>query len=315
MDGHQHNHLNEHSHHLQHNLHHPETTTTTPTPFVTTIMASMSNEEHVHHKMTTGSMDHMMKMYFHFGLEPVVLIKEWSASSIESMMLTCVFFFIIAIIYEWLKGYRRIFTTKKLATNRNNISLQQNQPLKHLVTNEQPGTRKPICVNVDGGDLDMDPTKQMNDAGYPSYGMRQRTECKGPCIDQQKGNEGTGDESQGSTNSNGHSSTNPIILGDADPSTSSHSHHHYHHHSQHDGNCKRRIPLFASINEMLSLPHLLSTLLYMLQVLFAYYLMLAFMLFNIWICLSIVLGAAFGHFLLAEQNQVLSDHNVEDYCH
>lgn len=29
--------------------------------------------------ITTGSMDHMGKMYFHFGYESVVLFEQWSA--------------------------------------------------------------------------------------------------------------------------------------------------------------------------------------------------------------------------------------------
>lgn len=75
------------------------------------------------------------------------------------------------------------------------------------------------------------------------------------------------------------------------------------------------IQLFASLKEMLSRQHLFSTFLYFLQVCFAYYLMLVFMLFNIWFCLAIVFGAALGHFIVAEKNMNFVDHNVEDYCH
>lgn len=39
----------------------------------------MHHENQISKLMTTGSMDHMGKMYFHFGYESVVLFEQWSA--------------------------------------------------------------------------------------------------------------------------------------------------------------------------------------------------------------------------------------------
>lgn len=75
------------------------------------------------------------------------------------------------------------------------------------------------------------------------------------------------------------------------------------------------IHIFACWEEMFSVAHFTSTLLYALQVIFAYLLMLAFMLFNVWISLAILLGAGIGHFLLAQKAIALQDSANEDYCH
>lgn len=75
------------------------------------------------------------------------------------------------------------------------------------------------------------------------------------------------------------------------------------------------ITLFSRPSEMFTVEHFASTLLYMLQVTLAYLLMLAFMLFNVWICLAILVGAAVGHFTLAQKAIALQDSANEDYCH
>lgn len=314
-DGHQH----QHDHGMMTMM-----TTSSPTPpstimpIVESIINSNNNGHHQHGShddesmmMTAGSMDHMGKMFFHFGYEPIVLFQQWSADSNLSMFMTCLFFFVMAIIYEILKAYRRIFSarlvsyTPNTATSINGPSVQiihdhshcggdgdgddahhrsdlvelKSDAIESVVDNKLDSTNK--------NDDRPDSTSKMAKFNHPSYGMRSTTTS---AMDTESGGGGS---SNGSSNSCQASSVNPILT----------------------FNSANTIPLFASIQEMFSPMNIYSTFLYSLQVLFAYYLMLAFMLFNVWICLAILAGAAIGHFILAERNQTLTDHNVEDYCH
>jgi len=59
--------------------------------------------------------------------------------------------------------------------------------------------------------------------------------------------------------------------------------------------------------------HILQTFLHLLQTFFSYLLMLAFMTFNVWICLSILLGSMTGYFLFGWRKSLILD-NL-DHCH
>lgn len=143
-----------------------------------------------------------------------------------AMFLSCLLFFTMAIIYELLKGYRRIFSAKVHAkqfgyltanqlttTNQivscncgNSINLPENKNkcIKYNSTN--------ITTNVDnnddansGGDSAKelaDPTLVITAYGsHPSYGMRS-TPADG---------ESAGNASQNSNNNGQTSSVNPIV--------------------------------------------------------------------------------------------------------
>ncbi|XP_022696408.1 probable low affinity copper uptake protein 2 isoform X1 [Varroa jacobsoni] len=64
---------------------------------------------------------------------------------------------------------------------------------------------------------------------------------------------------------------------------------------------------------MLGLTHIQQTGLYMVQVLLAYFLMLLFMAFNVWICLAIVWGAGLGYFVFGWYRVSVS-YSVDDHC-
>nr|XP_016937023.1 high affinity copper uptake protein 1 isoform X2 [Drosophila suzukii] len=64
---------------------------------------------------------------------------------------------------------------------------------------------------------------------------------------------------------------------------------------------------------MLSVNHLLQTLLHVLQVTLSFLLMLIFMTYNVWLCLMVVLGAAVGYFLFCWKKSVIVD--VTEHCH
>ncbi|KAI7684800.1 hypothetical protein SSS_05848 [Sarcoptes scabiei] len=212
----------------------------------------------------------------------------------------------MAIIYEILKAYRRLNSFRVLQMQRETLKQQFRRQNVKLTSNSSE--------ILDGSKMESiiatDPTEQMNSfvGNHPSYGMTSQTD-----LDSSSSSRTTNTNSNEPINSsNVHFSVDPMLPAApattttttaASPSLSS------------SLNNRKSLPLFATIGQMFSRTNLYSTLLYSLQVFFAYYLMLAFMLFNVWICLSIVLGAAFGHFLLAEHSTTLADHNVEDYCH
>lgn len=58
--------------------------------------------------------------------------------------------------------------------------------------------------------------------------------------------------------------------------------------------------------------HIAQTVLHVAQVLVAYILMLIFMTYNLWLCLSIILGAAVGYFVFAWKIRLVSDILLEN---
>lgn len=64
---------------------------------------------------------------------------------------------------------------------------------------------------------------------------------------------------------------------------------------------------------MLSVPHLIQTLLHMVQFLVSYFLMLIFMTYNVWLCLACLLGAGAGYFFFGWRKAVVVD--ITEHCH
>ena len=64
---------------------------------------------------------------------------------------------------------------------------------------------------------------------------------------------------------------------------------------------------------MLSLAHLVQTLLHVLQVVISYFLMLIFMTYNVYLCVAVALGAGLGYFLFAWKRTIIVD--VNEHCH
>jgi len=57
---------------------------------------------------------------------------------------------------------------------------------------------------------------------------------------------------------------------------------------------------------MMSLSHFIQTMLHMLQVFIGYLLMLAFMTYNAWICISVIVGAGLGYFVFGWRSPSVS---------
>ncbi|KAE8750996.1 hypothetical protein FOCC_FOCC002424 [Frankliniella occidentalis] len=64
---------------------------------------------------------------------------------------------------------------------------------------------------------------------------------------------------------------------------------------------------------MFSRMHALQTFLHVIQLTISYLLMLIFMTFNVWLCISVVFGAALGYFMFGWKKPVVVD--VTEHCH
>lgn len=64
---------------------------------------------------------------------------------------------------------------------------------------------------------------------------------------------------------------------------------------------------------MLSMMHLFQSFLHLIQVTLSLMLMLIFMTYNTWLCLSVVFGAMVGYFLFGWKKSIVVD--VTEHCH
>uniref|UniRef100_A0A2K6F9M0 Copper transport protein n=1 Tax=Propithecus coquereli TaxID=379532 RepID=A0A2K6F9M0_PROCO len=65
--------------------------------------------------------------------------------------------------------------------------------------------------------------------------------------------------------------------------------------------------------QMLSFPHLLQTVLHIIQVVISYFLMLIFMTYNGYLCIAVAAGAGMGYFLFSWKKAVVVD--ITEHCH
>lgn len=71
--------------------------------------------------------------------------------------------------------------------------------------------------------------------------------------------------------------------------------------------------LICCRTRMCSLLHVTQTALHMLQITISYMLMLVVMTYNLYLCLSVILGAGLGYFLFGWMRAVINDRN--EHCH
>ncbi|NP_001079733.1 solute carrier family 31 (copper transporter), member 1 L homeolog [Xenopus laevis] len=64
---------------------------------------------------------------------------------------------------------------------------------------------------------------------------------------------------------------------------------------------------------MFSLPHMMQTLLHIIQVVVSYFLMLIFMTYNAYLCIAVAAGAGTGYFLFSWKKAVVVD--ITEHCH
>ena len=216
-------------HHPQHHPHLTLRTTSTPPPRllpISTTMSPLLERPSLQHQQVVSSpyataADYnphpSMRSYLHFDFGDTVLFKSWVLQSTWDIVLTCLAFLLLAILYEGIKCYR-----------------------EHLFKRLSFAVKKQVPVL---GTLHHHHLHQ-NPAGVP----------------------------------------------------------HTAHSRQRESSCPADVPPFnlgkSNFNlRILSLPHTIQSLLHVLQMLLSYILMLAFMTFNLYICISIILGAGIGYFM------------------
>jgi len=92
-----------------------------------------------HSKMDHSKMDHgghdmgMMMMYFHVGVQEVILFKGWKTATAAGMIGSCIALFVAAALYEGLK----VFREDLLAKGRRDLDAQ-NSP-ENVATHDEPG--------------------------------------------------------------------------------------------------------------------------------------------------------------------------------
>ncbi|XP_061234007.1 high affinity copper uptake protein 1 [Neopsephotus bourkii] len=65
--------------------------------------------------------------------------------------------------------------------------------------------------------------------------------------------------------------------------------------------------------QILSVPHLLQTMLHIVQVVVSYFLMLIFMTYNGYLCIAVAAGAGIGYFFFSWKKEVVVD--ITEHCH
>ena len=77
--------------------------------------------------------------------------------------------------------------------------------------------------------------------------------------------------------------------------------------------CLKRYAFSVNRGRMFSRAHLLQTLMHAIQIAWGYSLMLVFMTYNVYLCLSLVLGATLGYFVAGWSRTQITDQN--EHCH
>ena len=206
-------------------------TTTSPAQL---LHQSSSSADNVH-----SSLDYM-KGYLHTDFGDTILFKSWILKSTWDTVLTCLAFFLLAILYEGIKCYREhlykrlSFAVKKQVTVLSASSLSSTHHLHHH-------------HHLHGSNGSTNSSNQQP--------------CRRP-------------ESSSHT---GHAS--PL-----DPTTPA-------------SLFQRNINKDSILLRLFSIPHAAQSLLHTIQAMLSYTLMLSFMTFNVYICLSIIAGTGIGYFM------------------
>lgn len=222
-----------------------------------------------------------------------------------ALFLTCLFYFVLAILYEVLKAYRRVVALRSQINQTARIVRSGSIAQRQNAESKIAGISGCGGDNSAGSSLSAASSHNGHQKLVHSGASTYIVDPSSPVPDDPTTMVATIQPINSSSNvhpsygisDQANIQVNSSVINDTMTATSA------------------TIPIFSAWEEMFSVAHFTSTLLYMLQVIFAYLLMLAFMLFNVWICLAILFGAGVGHFLLAQKAIALQDSANEDYCH
>lgn len=140
-------HMADHSHHGSHG------TMGSPSTVPSDVTSTSSGfiHEGSHGPPTMGpTMDHGMKMFFHFSLGDTCLFEGWKLNEADDMIIACMVFFLIAVAYEGLKSYRE-FLIKRDRLRRRAFPISVIGGGGDLAYRTSNGTTEPAIPNNGGG--------------------------------------------------------------------------------------------------------------------------------------------------------------------
>lgn len=215
------------------------------------------------------SVNSVPKMYFHTDSSDTVLFQSWLLETATETFFTCFLFLLLAIILEGIKYYRE-HLLKQLS-----FSVKKAVPVVTRI-NRSSSIYSSIQRCDTAHQHEMQQQQQQHQLHQHQHFHPQHQYTSSHVS----GNPTVNHNSQ-------HSATRYNL-----PSVASQSN------SSSTLKCKKLT--FANDDfkiRLVSVPHLIQTSLYFVQLIITYVLMMAFMTFNTWICLSIVFGSAIGYWL------------------
>lgn len=231
--------------------------------------SAVDHSSHVGHG-ADGGMHDMMMMFFHFGYTETILFEFWKTDSISIFLISCLILFILAALYEGLKLIREKLIRDEIIHNQQIDVIRANTITSACHCNvhdsnksgEQRALLSASTSAAPNGKAAGEVTDVHASGGDDAVVTVVSTSPHECCH--KKLNQGV-------------TSTRIATAADDDES--------------------KLIVMKNYRARLLSRGHLIQTFLHMLQITVSYLLMLVFMTYNTWLCLSVVLGAGFGYFL------------------
>jgi copper transporter 1 len=221
--------------------HHPSFTTMSPSRNFDSSSTTTAPSQLLHQSPSSPDTIHSifdMKSYLHTDYGDTVLFKSWVLKSTWDIVLTCLAFFLLAILYEGIKCYR-----------------------EHLYKRLSFAVKKPVPV------LSTSATQHNSHHSHHHHHLHgcNNSNSQQPC------------RRSDSSAYTGHSS--PL-----DPTTPAKL-------------FQKSVNKDSILCRLFSIPHAVQSLLHTMQAVLSYTLMLSFMTFNIYICVSIIAGTGIGYFM------------------
>lgn len=235
------------------------------------------HQDHSSHQMAQHSQHNLhdgMIMSFHGGYDEVILFDFWNTNkSIPLFVLSCVALFVMAMLYEGLKLAREKLIRRELLN-------------RQSAGNVLPFSSSTCHCN-----------KKSKKANQNGNGEANNL------LSEQNGN----------VTSNGVEDEVAILSNSVKHECCSKKNNINQESHMTNNDNSREVTVKSYSSRLMSQGHVIQTLLHMLQITISYLLMLVFMTYNSWLCLSVVLGAGAGYFLFGLQR--IASIDVNEHCH
>jgi len=216
----------------------------------------------------------MMSMTFHFGFKETILFDFWQTDSIAIFLLSCFILFVFAALYEGLKLIREKLIRDEIVRKQQVDVIRANAITSSCQCDISKSAEQKSLLAGNG-----------KTSGAAAVDEEAGVQVVTPheCCKKQNA-------SSANNTTNPHTSTR-IVEDDE----------------------SKLIVMKSYRTSLLSSGHIIQTFLHMLQITVSYLLMLVFMTYNTWLCLSVVLGAGLGYFIFGLKRLTAID--VNEHCH